>query len=57
MWFDVESREIVSEKQLFDEYNAFRKEQPEEYNYSFKEYIANCESKNGTLIPIYKTTK
>ena len=49
MWIDCESGEIVTREQLFSEFSMLKSEQPDEYNYSFADYIRNCESKNGTL--------
>lgn len=48
-WIDCESGETITEKQLYDEFCFLKKEQPEEYNFEFEDYIRNCESKNGTL--------
>lgn len=48
-WLDIESGEVVTSEQLENEFNMLKAEQPEEYNYSFSDYIRNCESKNGTL--------
>ena len=56
-WFDVETQEIVTEFQLLEEFRHFQRVLPDEYNYSFAEYIKNCESKNGTLIRIIETDK
>ncbi len=50
MYFDIESGEYVTTEQLRKEYEQFRKEQPEEYGYSFPEYVRNCLTENnGTL--------
>ena len=48
-WLDVETEEVITFEQLESEFNKLKAEQPEEYNYSFADYIRNCESKNGTL--------
>ena len=50
MYRDIESGEIVTESQLFAEYKRFQQEQPDEYNYSFSDYVQNClVENNGTL--------
>ena len=50
MFYDIESNEIVTIDQLKNEYDMLRQEQPDEYNYSFEEYIRNCKTENnGTL--------
>lgn len=46
---DTESGEIISEKQLEEEFTALKEQSPDEYNYSFGEYIKNCTNKNGFL--------
>ena len=51
MWIDINSNEIVTAVQLRKEYEENKKNQPEEYNYSFEDYIQNCLAKNnGSLI-------
>ena len=50
MWIDIETGEIITAVQLRSEYERMRQEQPEEYEYSFEEYIRNCKTENnGTL--------
>lgn len=50
MFRDIESGEIVTIKQLEKEYNENRRNLPEEFNYSFIDYIKNCMTENnGTL--------
>lgn len=51
-FFDNETREIITEKQLFAEFTALQKDDPETYDYSFSDYIRNCTDKNGTLTEI-----
>jgi len=47
---DIESNEEVTEAQLFQEYTEAKKAQPDEYNYSFSNYIENSLTvNNGTL--------
>ena len=46
---DTERGALVSEAQLQAEFERLRDEQPDEYNYSFTEYIRNATSKNGFL--------
>lgn len=45
----TESGEILTEAQLQAEFETLKAEEPEEYDYSFTEYIKNCTSKNGFL--------
>ena len=49
IFIDTESMRFVTEKELRQEFEQFKREQPEEYNYTFEQYIQNCTSKNGTL--------
>lgn len=50
MYIDIETGEHVTTEQLYSEYMKNRQEQPEEYNYSFAEYIRNSlTTNNGTL--------
>ena len=51
MWIDENSNEIITAVQLRKEFETLKQEYPDEYNYSFEEYIANCTGKNGTLTP------
>ena len=41
--------EIITEEELRKEFEKLKKETPEEYDYSFGNYIRNCTDKNGTL--------
>lgn len=49
MIFKTESGETVTAKELKAEFEQLQREQPEEYNYSFNDYIKNCTGKHGTL--------
>lgn len=50
MWIDIETGEIVTAEQLRTEYEQAKEKQPDEYGYSFEEYIRNCKTENnGTL--------
>ena len=50
MYIDIETNEIISTEQLLAEYESMRSAQPEEYNYSFADYVHNCMTENnGTL--------
>ena len=50
MFRDIETGEAVTIEQLHKEYERMKQEQPDEYGYSFKEYIRNCLTENnGTL--------
>ena len=46
---DTERGALVSETQLQAEFEQLRSEQPNEYNYSFTDYIRNATGKNGFL--------
>lgn len=48
-FIDLEFDIIVTEKELLKTFEHLRKEQPDEYNYSFENYIRNCTDKDGTL--------
>lgn len=50
MYIDIETNETITTEQLFKEYTENKQNAPEEYNYSFAEYINNCLTRNnGTL--------
>ena len=60
LFYDVEQDEFVTVEQLEDEYNQFRLDEPENYDYPFSDYIENCLTKNnGTLeiVPQQKRRK
>ena len=46
---DTNTGEIITEEELRKEFEELKKEAPEEYDYSFGNYIRNCTDKNGTL--------
>ena len=46
---DLEFDIIVTEEELLRTFKHLQREQPDEYNYSFENYIRNCTDKNGTL--------
>ena len=46
---DTNTGEIITEEELRKEIEEMKKEKPEEYDYSFRNYIRNCTDKNGTL--------
>lgn len=48
-WADNESGEVITEMQLYREFTELKAALPDEFNYSFEEYILNCEHKNGSL--------
>lgn len=54
---DIESGQIVFESDLLKEYflNVF--DLPEEYNYSFDDYINNCLTKNNGTLEEIKNVK
>ena len=46
---DISTGEIITEEELRKEFEKLKKETPEEYDYSFNQYLLNCTSKNGML--------
>ena len=47
---DIETGELITVEQLQVEFNMLRAAQPEEYGYTFADYINNCLTvNNGTL--------
>lgn len=46
---DLEFDIIVTEEELLRTFKHLQREQPDEYNYSFENYIRNCVDKDGTL--------
>lgn len=49
IFIDTEAMRFVTEKELRQQFEQLKREQPEEYDYTFERYIQNCTSKNGTL--------
>ena len=54
---DTNTGEIITEEELRKEFEELKKETPEEYDYSFNQYLLNCTSKNGMLIEITNEDK
>ena len=46
---DLEFNTIITEEELLKTFKHLQREQPDEYNYSFENYIRNCTDKDGTL--------
>ena len=46
---DLEFDIIVAEEELLKTFEHLQRERPDEYNYSFENYIRNCTDKDGTL--------
>lgn len=46
---DLEFDIVVTEEELLRTFRHLQREQPDEYNYSFENYIRNCTDKDGTL--------
>lgn len=46
---DTENGNIITEEALLREFTELKQNSPEEYSYSFGEYVKNCTSKNGFL--------
>ena len=51
---DLEFDIIVTEEELLKTFKHLQREQPDEYNYSFENYIRNCTDKDGTLSEIHQ---
>ena len=51
---DLEFDIIVTEEELLRTFRHLQREQPNEYDYSFENYIRNCTDKDGTLEEIRK---
>ena len=49
MYYDENANCLVSEEQIKKEFIQLKAEQPNEYDYTFEEYLNNCLSKNGFL--------
>ena len=54
---DTNTGEIITEEELRKEFEELKEETPEEYDYSFNQYLLNCTSKNGMLIEITNENK
>ena len=39
---DISTGEIITEEELREEFEKLKKETPEEYDYSFNQYLLNC---------------
>lgn len=46
---DTENGVIYTEAQLKAEFKTLKADDPDTYNYTFKQYIHNCTDKNGFL--------
>lgn len=49
---DERGGELVTESELREEFEQMQAEQPNEYNYSFEEYVRQCTGQRGTLTQI-----
>ena len=52
-YLDIESREILTTEQLKKEFYGFVANDGEHDEWTFDDYIRECTSKNGTLVPVY----
>ena len=50
--FEDERGWLVTEDELRRDFEELKREEPEEYRYSFEDYIRACTGKNGTLTEI-----
>ena len=51
-YFDTETLKTITETELKAVFDKLKSDDPETYDYSFKDYIRNCTDKNGVLIEI-----
>lgn len=51
--FIDEMGHCLTESMLRQEFELLKLEQPEEYNYTFEQYLLNCLGKNGTLTELH----
>ena len=49
LYKDTESGELVSRETLSKEFDELKAEAPEEYDYTFEQYLNNEKKKNGFL--------
>jgi hypothetical protein len=49
-YYDTESGRVVDICTLREEFTEMQNDDPDTYDYSFELYLANCLSKNGTLV-------
>ena len=49
---DLEFDIVVTEEELLRTFKHLQREQPDEYNYSFENYIRNCTDKEGKVSEI-----
>lgn len=47
--FKDERGHLITEQELRQEFGMFKLINPDNYDYSFENYIRNCTDKNGTL--------
>lgn len=53
LYFDIESSEIITTTQLEAEFKRMKAENPDEYPYSFPEFVNDCLTiNNGSLYPV-----
>lgn len=48
----VGTSDIISETELKKEFQNLKREFPDEFDYSFSQYVLECTGKNGTLIEL-----
>lgn len=53
-YLDIESGEIITAQDLLKEWEQLTDDEKGSAQ-TFGEYLVNCTSKNGTLIPVYET--
>ena len=51
-YYDIESGEIITIEQLFEEYKQNQKAYHDEFNYSFDEYVNNCLTSHNVTLEI-----
>lgn len=49
IFIDLETNNLVAESTIKAEFDLLKEQNPQEYDYSFREYLANACGKNGFL--------
>lgn len=56
IFIDLETNNLVAESTIKAEFDLLKSRNPQEYNYSFEEYLNNACGKNGFLKPLKRRT-
>lgn len=55
--FKDENGHLITEQELRQEFGMLKLIDPDNYDYSFENYIRNCTDKNGTLTELRRKSK